>query len=45
MEDWFRVPDRRRSIPHWRLCLVMGVTFLTLWVGAPMLFALAQRAG
>ena len=35
----FENPDRRRSIPHWRLCLMMAVTFLTLWVGAPMLFA------
>jgi hypothetical protein len=28
-------------MPRWRLCLLMAVTFLTLWVGAPVLFALA----
>ncbi|MGB4827513.1 MAG: hypothetical protein WBP18_09640 [Paracoccaceae bacterium] len=43
MEDWLRIPDRRRGIPHWRLCLLMGVTFLILWVGAPVLFAMATR--
>ncbi len=39
MDDWLRIPDRRPGIPAWRLCLLMGVLALILWVGAPILFA------
>jgi hypothetical protein len=39
MDDWLAIPNRRRGMPIWRLCALMGVTFLILWIGAPMLFA------
>lgn len=40
MDEWLRIPERRRGIPAWRLCLLMAVSFLILWVGAPVLFAM-----
>lgn len=40
LEDWLKVPERRRGIPAWRLCLLMGLTALILLAGAPVLFAL-----
>jgi hypothetical protein len=43
MDNWLRIPTRRKGIPQWRLCLMMAVTLLTLWVGAPVLFAMAAR--
>jgi hypothetical protein len=36
MDDWLQIPDRRRGLPTWRLCLLMAVTLLILWVGAPV---------
>jgi hypothetical protein len=39
MDDWLRIPERRAGIPAWRLCLLMGVLALILWVGAPILLA------
>lgn len=41
MEEWLRIPDRPKGMPLWRLCALMAVSFLILWVGSPMLFALA----
>jgi hypothetical protein len=38
MEEWLRIPYRRRRIPAWRMCTLMAVSFLILWVGAPVLF-------
>jgi len=43
MDDWLEIPPRRRGIPAWRLCVMMAVTLLTLWVGAPVVFALAVQ--
>lgn len=40
MENWLKIPERDRSMPIWRLCTLMGVMFLTLWIGSPFLFAL-----
>lgn len=45
MDDWLQIPDRPQGMPRWRLCLMMAVTFLILWVGAPVLFALALHEG
>ncbi len=45
MDDWLQIPDRPQGMPRWRLCLMMAVTFLILWVGAPVLFALALHQG
>jgi hypothetical protein len=39
MEDWLKIPERNRFVPIWRLCALMGVMFLTLWIGSPLLFA------
>jgi hypothetical protein len=41
MDDWLQIPERRRGVPAWRLCLLMAVTFLILWIGAPILLAAA----
>ncbi|WP_263626480.1 hypothetical protein [Xinfangfangia pollutisoli] len=38
MEEWLRIPDRRRRVSSWRSCVLMGLGFLTLWAGAPVLF-------
>jgi hypothetical protein len=32
-------PRPPRRIPVWRLCLLMALVFLILWIGAPVLFA------
>jgi hypothetical protein len=40
MDKWLQIPDRRRGLPTWRLCLLMAVTLLILWVGAPLLEAM-----
>jgi hypothetical protein len=45
MEDWLQIPDRPKGIPTWRLCLLMGVMFLILWIGAPVLLALVSSDG
>jgi len=37
MDDWLRVPERRKGIPVWRLCVLMGLTFLMLWTASPLL--------
>jgi hypothetical protein len=39
MDNWLTIPERRRGMPIWRLCALMGVTFLILWVGSPVMFA------
>jgi hypothetical protein len=39
MENWLKIPDRRRSMPIWRLCALMGVSFLILWIGSPVVFS------
>ena len=38
MDDWLQVPERRKGIPVWRLCLLMAVTFLLIWIGKPLFF-------
>lgn len=45
MEDWLQIPDRPRGMPRWRLCLLMAMTFLMLWTGSPVLFALGLPEG
>ena len=45
MDDWLQIPDRPPGLPRWRLCLLMAATFLILWAGAPVLFALALSQG
>jgi len=44
MDEWLDIPVRPRTMPRWRLCLLMAISFLTLWVGAPVLFALAHTS-
>jgi hypothetical protein len=39
MESWLKIPERRRGMPIWRMCALMAVTFLILWVGSPVLFS------
>ena len=38
MEEWLHIPATRKGIPVWRLCLLMAVTFLILWIGSPLFF-------
>lgn len=38
MDDWLQVPERRKGIPVWRLCLLMAVSFMIIWIGAPLVF-------
>ncbi|NGM43960.1 hypothetical protein G5B31_00265 [Rhodobacter sp. SGA-6-6] len=45
MDDWLQIPDRPRGMPRWRLCLLMAMTFLMLWAGSPVLFALGLPEG
>ncbi len=37
MDDWLEVPKRRKGLPVWLLCLLMGAGFLLLWLGFPLL--------
>ena len=42
MDEMLKIPERRRGMPVWRLCLIMALTVLLLIAGAPMLFAIIR---
>ena len=44
MDEWLEIPDRPQTLPQRRLCLLMGLTFLLFWVGAPEVFAAVTNA-
>lgn len=37
MEEWLKVPERKRGIPVWRLSLLIAVTILIIIVCVPIL--------
>ena len=39
MENWLQIPEKRKRLPVFRLCLIMALTVLILLLAGPRVYA------